>query len=402
MSPPPHFQSFLLAGCLILNCRYVHAGETNGSELKIPLAVDSSERKKNPGTQLIRINERRCDLAVFTEDGQALRGIPQSKSAQIWGQKGAVLSTDRKQLAMHTGRILVKTAAEPLSIRSRFGTIRIKDSSGVIIDCQPHVLWLAVVSAKSQDAASIQRKAQNSIAVHSTGDSITIDDQTPNLQRGNVNVNELSNEDKLLKDSNAPSPAGKGDAVRVLAEAGTEFSYSGSTILLRSGEMFLQLPENLSLKTPLGTVSGVRGSALGVEWLDNALRVKSCSQPGRVWAFVDQQKIVLNPGQELMVTRQRPTAAELQPPDGVGRRKANVASKNNALFTTISEYSIISWLHGASYLSVLLHEDLPQDKKILDQILKTASAVLLATQQHGSYAASPRRRVHQVLPKPSA
>jgi hypothetical protein len=402
MSSARHFYSLLLAGCLLLNCQTVHSGETKSSDVTEPLSSDSFERKKNPATQIIRINERRCGLAVFTEDGQELKGLPHSKNAQIWGQKGAVLSTDRKQLALHTGRVLVKTASEPLSIKSRFGTIRIKDYTGITIDCQPHVLLLALVSAKSHDAASIERKSQH-IPVHSIGDSITIDDQSLNLQRGNVNLKEFVKEDKyLLKGNTAGVPTGKGDAVRVLAEAGTEFSYSGSTILLRSGEMFLQLPENLTVKTPLGTVSGTRGSALGVEWLEGVLRVKSCSQPGRVWAFADQQKLLLNPGQELMVTRHQPTIAELQPLDGVGRRKANAASSRNGFFTTLSEYSIISWLHGASYLSVLLHPDLPQDKKILDQILKTASAVLITTQQHGTYSAAPRRRVHQARSKPSA
>jgi hypothetical protein len=403
MNSVRQFHSSLLAVFLMLNCGCVHSAEIDARDVTKPVASDSLEVPKKYTTQIIRVNERRCDLAVFSEDGQELRGIPHSRNAQIWGQKGAVLSTDRKQLALHTGRILVKTASEPLSIRSRFGTIHVKDSSSIILDCQPHVLWLALIIAKSPDSATIERKSQHAIVVHSVGDSVAIDDQALNLQRGKVNFNELAKQDdNLLKCSKAGALAGKGDAVRVLAEASTEFSYSGTTILLRSGEIFLQMPENMTVTTPLGVVSGASGALLGVEWLDEALRVKSCSQSGRVWTFVDQQKIVLNPGQELLVTRHRPTTAELQPSDGVGRRKANVASQANGVFTTVSEYSIISWLHGASYLSVLLHEDLPQDKRILDQILKTASAVLIATQQHGSYSASARKRVHSVRSKPSA
>lgn len=129
-------------------------------------------------------------------------------------------------------------------------------------------------------------------------------------------------------------------------------------------------------ETDFGTVFIRKGGLAAIDREHNSLRVKACSGPGDVRFECGNRKFNLAPGQELTIG----TSPECtNPTDGVGRRNHARYDLGNGACATISDFSIISLLRNADYLSDIRAAKTRQSKRVLDRMLKAAAAVQLAS-----------------------
>lgn len=144
------------------------------------------------------------------------------------------------------------------------------------------------------------------------------------------------------------------------------------------------------IDTAYGAIQVKRGAVLTLETSNGIIRVQSCSGPHDVSIKVENGTIPVAPGQEVLLTGAEPREFERHPYDGIGRR-GTVSYKMGKTHLTISDFSIISLLQNADYLSELKASKNNSERRILSKVLKTAAAVqTLTAGKRGAYNAKPK------------
>ncbi len=173
---------------------------------------------------------------------------------------------------------------------------------------------------------------------------------------------------------------------RILAQEGSRFiQTSPANIHLSRGTIFARLGQDTELTAGLARVEARRGALLSLESGEGHLRVKALSGPGDVFVHTAGHKIALHPGQEILITRNRPDRSEMFPLDGVGRRQVQTHVLTAHRSATLSEFSIISFMRECPALSGFKLASGNADRQLKEQLLKVAAAVQLVTARHGRY-----------------
>ncbi len=111
--------------------------------------------------------------------------------------------------------------------------------------------------------------------------------------------------------------------------------------------------------------------------------VKACSGPGAVRVARPDFSVNLAPGHELLLSNSRPSKTDMNPADGVGRRKADVKELNDGTHAVVSDFAMITLIKN---LDGLRNAKTAVERKIVERMLRTAAAINLATGGRGVYS----------------
>jgi hypothetical protein len=179
------------------------------------------------------------------------------------------------------------------------------------------------------------------------------------------------------------------DGIQINVSAYKPIAYTSAA---HSTAALLQPDEDATFESRYGQIRAKRGAYVAIEEEHDALRVKTLSGPGHVEITLGGRKFKVAPGEELLVTTSAPSADQLVPPDGIGRRSATTVALAGSGHATISQFSIVSFLQNADYLADVRSGSSPTHKKAREQLLKTAAAIhTLTAGKQGGYTAKPKQ-----------
>lgn len=128
------------------------------------------------------------------------------------------------------------------------------------------------------------------------------------------------------------------------------------------------------------TVHASKGCVASISCHSGSAAVRSCSRVGAISVSAGGKRFSLGPGEEILVTTEKPTAAQSNPPDGLGRRGTRTGSAGQC-YITRSEFSIVSLL---VQLPITNSESI-SNKQLFNQVMKTAATVDVALKYKGPY-----------------
>jgi len=181
------------------------------------------------------------------------------------------------------------------------------------------------------------------------------------------------------------------DAVRarILAEPGARFKLTGSDcVQIRDGSLCLRAPSNLIVDLTCGKALLRKGALAQIEATAGRVSVRALSGIGDVRVVAGQRSIILACGQEITLTDHPPTVADLSPDDGIGRRGIRVHEISPSLHAVTSEFSIVTVIANTSRLTSLRRSIQPADRKLFQQLLRTAASVDMARRNRGAFRAN--------------
>jgi hypothetical protein len=137
-------------------------------------------------------------------------------------------------------------------------------------------------------------------------------------------------------------------------------------------------------ETEFGTINASKNSLLALESDGRVLRVKACSGPAQVSITVGDKTVVLNAGEELVLSRNPLSEAEVHGKDGIGRRLISTTAFASDVHGAVCEFSMVSFMSNTKYLSSL-------DRELKDKMLKTAAAIhVMSAGKKGAFSARAR------------
>ena len=135
-----------------------------------------------------------------------------------------------------------------------------------------------------------------------------------------------------------------------------------------------------------------RGALVHLISREGKFYIKSSSNPGDVKVFAHGLEYGLLPGQEIMLTWANPEEKDLSPPDGIGRRNQDVRHLPDGATAVVSDFSMITLISNLSRLRTTTEQS---DRKIREQMMKTAAAIDTITHGYGNYRATPKASAKQ-------
>ena len=90
----------------------------------------------------------------------------------------------------------------------------------------------------------------------------------------------------------------------------------------------------------------------------------------------------------VLITDHRPAKEEMMPSDGVARRSLSTYAINENTTAVVGAFSMISFLGSSDQMQSIRHGSGDHNKRVLDQLLKTAAAVYLTSGHKGRYSGS--------------
>ncbi|MBX9772447.1 MAG: hypothetical protein K2X29_13815, partial [Candidatus Obscuribacterales bacterium] len=169
---------------------------------------------------------------------------------------------------------------------------------------------------------------------------------------------------------------------QVFAQRRSILRHEAGRITLGTGEMLLNAHQTMQITTTLATVKVENGALAFVSSTENGTCIRVLSSAGTVSAFVDSQKISVSSGEELLVTRNKPSTSTSHFKDGVGRRNTNTSDCGSKYITT-SDFSILSMLSNSDCFDARSE----RNKQLIARILKTAATVDVVFRTRGPYTA---------------
>lgn len=111
------------------------------------------------------------------------------------------------------------------------------------------------------------------------------------------------------------------------------------------------------------------------------------SKQGSIRVLTPEQKCASAAvGQELIVGTAHTALSSVLSEDAVGRRRMRHMELSDKTALTTSEVSVLSLIQNTNVLSQLTRSQHPDDKAILNSVLKSAAALQIVTQRHGNYS----------------
>ncbi|MBX9725549.1 MAG: hypothetical protein K2X81_29395, partial [Candidatus Obscuribacterales bacterium] len=129
-----------------------------------------------------------------------------------------------------------------------------------------------------------------------------------------------------------------------------------------------------------------KGALASVRVHDGSTYVSACGASGTVSIIVNGQHIMLNSGEEMVISNHKPDDSEIHPSDGLGRRNSHTTAYGSK-YVTISDFSIISMVSNHETLFAFHNSESSSERKLLDRLLKTAATVDLVLKYRGAYTA---------------
>lgn len=409
------------------------ASAAGGSRGQEPLNIVRDNGAVMP---VVKVGERRNDLVLFTSAGQVLTGsVGGSKGGTAVGSRGTTVSNERNALILHGGRIYADSGAGPMKVSASFGNIVLSPGTTAAIVSDQNGEGRLVVLGGGTDAnlvftptgtsEQITLKPGEEASIRLEGEAGSVDKGATRMVvvKAKVAVAMLMEAEQFYSSrsirlgggvrpayermidrinhwvvpvasaaSGSSSVFDPGFPAQLLASPGTLFQQGKpGEIIVKNGRVLTHARVAHTIRTSRADVVCTAGSNTAVIEDDKQSRVLSFSGPGHATASIDQKKLVLQPGQELLVQIDRPTKSEALPDDGIARRSlTNFAYANKHM--VLGDFSIISALQNCDYLkplrSGLAH------KEVQSGMLKTAACITTVLSYRGQYYMQPAEKTY--------
>ena len=120
----------------------------------MPLDALGADSVKAP--EIIRVNEKRTNLLLFTSGYEALYGnLAGATDVLGLGTLGTTLSRDDNRYVLHTGRLLIDNGKQPFSISTRLCSVRLNADATVVIEVHPRKPVRITALAGARDSAVV-------------------------------------------------------------------------------------------------------------------------------------------------------------------------------------------------------------------------------------------------------
>jgi hypothetical protein len=338
-----------------------------------------------PRKTWIRTSSGRYDLFVFTHPGQVLRGqLGSAKDATVMARTGTTISSDRNRTVLHEGCMSLSCRRGSATLIARLASIKVPANAAVVLCCVPSLGTLKIsVVAAGRSNVTVRTRVPGSTFVLRKGEEVILsDNQTSRSQACDPQVSQGD----LFYGENA---AGK--PLRILGDDATMFRVSApDTITLLTGELFFLASYAIKVQTVFTDVLVTRGAMADVDAVGSEVRVKAFNEPLLVSVSDVTPPMEVKQGQELMVFDREKEPSDLNPNDGIGRRRSQRIELGKRLHGVASDFSIMSFLNKAGHLAIIKHPHTDADRDLLETYLKTAAAVQSITGHHGPYQSQMR------------
>lgn len=175
-------------------------------------------------------------------------------------------------------------------------------------------------------------------------------------------------------------------ALRLFASADTAFSASSAgDIHVYYGHVFLKLPQNMTVSTNIGQVACETGSTVNISREPGLARVQIFDTPNSARVFCRDKQILMDKGQELLLTDHYPTQNDAIPEDGIGRRQFMVHDMGGNTTAVLDDFYAFSCLKNAVYLKMITKSKNDSDKQMLGSLLKFCAALQIASADRGDF-----------------
>jgi len=333
----------------------------------------------------IKVGAGRSDFLVFAkpESGYAGR-ISGNDDIVVIGTQGAVLSVDNQKPVLHDGAVLITSRRGNIRLTTKIATITIPQGATVLVDRVPstYSVMVAMVSGSAaQEVVASSKHGHQSFNLK-PGQEVTFSEANREASVRSFDRAALRPEvNQLVQNSRITSAP-----LRLLGEEGSEFRCSGpDTVFLRSGEVFMQVPDKVVIQTPVADVVGAKSAVLDVDADADYVRLKAFSGPGHAMLLAGDRTLNVAPGEEFMASSHDLSDTDVYVPDGVARRRDERVKLTEKLFGAHCEFSMVSFFNAAPYVQPLKKATTGDDKVMLDKVLKTAASLFTVTQGHGAY-----------------
>ncbi len=404
------------------------ASSAGGSLAQEPLNIVRDNGAVMP---VVRVGERRTDLVLFTSAGQVLSGVVGgSKGGTAIGSRGTTVSNDRNALILHSGRLYADAGSDEMQVSAPYGKVVLEPGTTAAIVSEQNGEGRLVVlgggdnagvsftPVGSREPVTLKPGEQAIIRLEPSGDQKKDVSSRMIIVKGHVPVATLMEGEQFYSSrsirlgggvrpayermidrinhwtvpvnstaSNTRPVFDPGFPAEILAAPGTMFQQGKpGEIILKNGRLLSHARAMHSILTARGSVVCSAGSNTAVFETDKQSRFLSFSGPDHAIVSVDQKKVALQPGQELLLQSDRPTKTEALPDDGVARRSLTNFSFGDK-HLVLGDFSIISALQNCDYLrSVrmgLAH------KEVQANMLKTAACITTVLGHRGQYYMQP-------------
>jgi hypothetical protein len=364
----------------------IAANEAPGATATVPPAI----ARPAPKTW-IRVSPRRCDFQVFTRPQQGFAGrFASAEDAVVVGSPGAVVSIDNNVPILHNGCLFITCKRGIVTLTTRLATVNIPAGLSAMVETVPasSLVRVAVISGDSKQVVKTSsRKGRQFYSLHA-GQEVVFSDRTGDQAPHTFDIAKVSPTEDILQLFNGNVPVGiyTKAPLHILGAEATEFRYAApDTIALRTGELFVSVPDKLVIRTAVGDAVASKGAIIDVDADVSDMRLKAFSGPGHSAIVCGDRSFAVTPGQEMMVAAHEIEQADLNPPDGVGRRRGEKISIDHQLYGASSDFSMISFLNEAPHVQAIKHAVSGDYKLTLEKILKTAAVVQTISSRYGAY-----------------
>ncbi len=111
--------------------------------------------------EIIRVNEKRTNLLLFTSGYEALCGnIGGASEVLGLGTLGTTLSQDDNRYVLHTGRLFIDNGKQPFTISTRLCSVRVNPDAAVVIEVHPRKPVRVTALAGGQSAVVIKARGK--------------------------------------------------------------------------------------------------------------------------------------------------------------------------------------------------------------------------------------------------
>jgi hypothetical protein len=172
---------------------------------------------------------------------------------------------------------------------------------------------------------------------------------------------------------------------KVSGAVGSQIAMDNDGIKLFDGEIFVEATAPTSIETAHGLVEIKKGALVHVDMRNGNAHVKACGNAGDVVVYGYNHKFPIAPGQEVILTSHAPSQKDMLPADGVGRRNQETKKLEDGGHVIMSDVSLLTVISSQSAL-----KNKPENKRVVERILKTAAALDMITRARGGYVAIPR------------
>jgi hypothetical protein len=381
---------------------------------------------------MIRISERRPDVMLFTTSNQVMSGdLTGSPGTVIVGTHGTAVSASSDGVILHTGAVVADSGDEPASIITKSGKVTIgSDTTAAVISSADNGVRVVAVAGKNERDAKVTFKAnggQEQTFELKPGQELIVADRGVDLIAKTNSSSSTFVASELAGMMPRPSirlSGARSDYLRMVqrlqsalqTHAGAQpiqlfgaatasslvptrvvgsdgsliHEISSGVFNVEHGSIFTASLTPLEIRTELATIKTKAKAQVSVDVNPGSVRVRACSGPGHLEVSAAGKKIILNPGEEILIADERPTKSDALGSDGLGRRQLSVERLSETLWAVTGDFSIASMLNGANYIMPIRQANDDSSKRIVGDLMKMHASLEYATGPRGRYFAQPK------------